>query len=103
MRQMVVVRYKVKPEQAARNEELLRRVFEDLHETTPAGLHYATFVLEDGVTFGAFASSVIADGRSPLLDVAAFRAFQEDIDDRCDEPPVVAEVGEVGSYGIWGA
>src|SRR5688500_15538724 len=47
----VMVRYKVKPDQAARNEELVRRVYDELHQTTPSGLRYATFVLEDGVTF----------------------------------------------------
>ncbi|MGI8857365.1 MAG: hypothetical protein ACR2JW_16600 [Thermomicrobiales bacterium] len=103
MRQ-VMVRYKVKPEQAAHNEELVRRVYEELRETTPAGLHYATFVLEDGVSFVHIASSVeTADGRSPLLNVAAFRAFQEGIVDRCDEPPTPVGVREIGSYGFWRA
>ena len=46
-----LVRYRVKPEEAARNEELVRRVYEELHCTTPAGLRYATFALEDGVSF----------------------------------------------------
>ncbi len=103
MRQ-VMVRYKVKPEQAARNEELVRQVYEEIHKTAPAGLHYATFVQEDGVSFVHVASSVeTADGRSPLLDVAAFRAFQEGIADRCDEPPAPVGVREIGSYGFWGA
>src|SRR6266513_367729 len=79
MRQMMV-RYKVKPEQAARNEELVRQVYEELHQTAPAGLRYATFVLEDGVSFAHVASIETADGRNPLTDVAAFRAFQEGID-----------------------
>lgn len=99
MRQ-VLVRYKVKPEQAARNEELVKRVYEELHQTTPAGLHYATFVLEDGVSFIHLASS--EEGRSPLQDVAAFRAFQEGIGERCDEPPAPASMREVGSYRFWG-
>ncbi|MGI8688517.1 MAG: hypothetical protein ACR2M3_08050 [Thermomicrobiales bacterium] len=101
MRQ-VMVRYKVKPEQAARNEELVRRVYEELHENTPAGLRYATFVLEDGVSFVHVATSESADGRSPLMDVAAFRAFQEGIGDRCDEPPTTTVLREVGSYGVRG-
>lgn len=99
MRQMMV-RYKVKPGEAARNEELVRRVYEELRQTAPAGLHYATFVLEDGVSFVHIASSDTADGRSPLQDVAAFRVFQENIGDRCDEPPVPVVLREVGSYGL---
>ncbi len=102
MRQ-VMVRYKVKPEQAARNEELVRRVYEELHQTAPAGLRYATFVLEDGVSFVHIASSVeTADGRSPLQDVVAFRDFQENIGERCDEPPRPVVLREVGSYGVRG-
>jgi hypothetical protein len=101
MRQ-VMVRYKVKPDQAARNEELVRAVFEELRQTAPAGVHYATFVLEDGVSFVHVASSESADGRNPLLDVAAFRAFQEGIGERCAEPPAPATLREVGSYGFWG-
>jgi hypothetical protein len=97
-----MVRYKVKPEQAARNEELVRQVYEELHRTAPAGLHYATFVLEDGVSFVHIASSAeTADGGSPLQQVAAFQAFQEGIADRCDEPPAPARLREVGSYGFW--
>lgn len=98
----VMVRYKVKPEQAARNEELVRRVYEELRETAPAGLRYATFVLEDGVSFVHLAATETADGRSPLLDVAAFRAFQEGIADRCDEPPAPVDLRQVGAYRLWG-
>jgi hypothetical protein len=39
----VMVRYRVKPDQAARNEELVRAVYDELHRTQPAGLRYATF------------------------------------------------------------
>lgn len=100
MRQ-VMVRYKVKPEQAARNEELVRRVYEALEQAAPTGLRYTTFALEDGVSFIHVASSDV-DGRSPLLDIAAFRAFQENIGDRCDEPPTTVVLREVGSYRLWG-
>lgn len=97
----VMVRYKVKPEHAARNEALVRRVYEELHETAPADFHYATFVLEDGVSFVHVASTETEGGRSPLMDIAAFRAFQENIGDRCDEPPALVGVREVGSYCFW--
>jgi len=97
----VMVRYKVKPDQVARNEELVRGVYEELHQTNPAGLHYATFVQDDGVSFVHVATTEAEDGRNPLLDVAAFRAFQEDIADRCDEPPAPVNLREVGSYGFW--
>ena len=44
----VIVHYTVKPGQAARNEELIRAVYEELSMTKPAGLRYATVRLDDG-------------------------------------------------------
>ena len=98
----VMVRYKVKPEHAARNEELVRRVYEELEQTAPDGIRYATFALEDGVSFVHVASFEHDNGQNPLMEVAAFRAFQENIADRCDEPPHVTNMREVGSYGVFG-
>ena len=96
-----MVRYKVKSGEAAANEALVRNVYEELRQTAPAGFHYATFVLDDGVSFVHVASSESADGSNPLLEMAAFRAFQEGIAERCDEPPTPAHLREVGSYGFW--
>jgi hypothetical protein len=96
-----MVRYTVKPEQAARNEELVRLVYDELHRTAPTGLHYATFVQEDGVSFVHIASIETEDGRNPLTEAAAFQAFVQDIGDRCDEPPASAGLREVGSYNFW--
>jgi hypothetical protein len=91
----VMVRYRVKPEQAEHNEELVRAVYAELHETAPPGLRYATYRLEDGVTFVHVATH---DGENPLPGVAAFQRFQAGIRERCDEPPVVTELHEVGSF-----
>ncbi len=93
-----MVRYTVKPEQAAHNEELARRVYEELRRIAPDGLRYATFVLEDGVSFVHIASVETADGANPLREIAAFRAFQENIGARCDAPPAPVGLREVGSY-----
>ena len=99
----VMVRYKVKPDQAARNQELVRAVYEELHRTNPAGLRYATFQLDDGVTFVHVASTETEDGTNPLSAVEAFKRFQEDIDDRCEERPVVTRLDQVGSYRMPGS
>jgi hypothetical protein len=93
-----MVRYKVKPDRVAENEELVRAVYEELSRTEPAGLSYATFRLDDGVSFVHLASS---DGPSPLTSVPAFKRFQENIADRCDEPPVVTELSEIGSFRVF--
>jgi hypothetical protein len=97
----VIVRYRVKPERAAENEELVRAVYAELDETKPAGLHYATFRLDDGVSF-LHLSAHDNDGPSPLTKVQAFKRFQENIADRCDEAPVVSALTEIGSYAVFG-
>ena len=97
----VMVRYRVKPDHVERNEALVRAVYDELHRTAPGGLRYATFRLEDGVSFVHLAS-VEADGPNPLPPVEAFARFQEGIAERCDEPPVAVELGVVGSYRFFG-
>ena len=98
----VMVRYRVKPEQAEENEELVRAVYDELERTRPAGLRYATFQLDDGVSFVHLASTETGDGHNPLSEVRAFKRFQEGIRDRCDEPPVATELREIGSYRLFG-
>jgi hypothetical protein len=95
MRQ-VMVRYKVKPDRAEENEQLVRAVYDELAATGPAGLRYATFRLDDGVSFVHIAT--VEGERNPLAEVEAFTRFQADVRDRCEEPPVVTELHEVGSY-----
>jgi hypothetical protein len=92
----VVVRYRVKPAQADRNEQLIRAVYEELHRADPADFRYRTLRLADGVTFVHIAEG---DGGSVLPKLTAFQEFQRDIAERCDESPVVLEAAEVGSFG----
>jgi hypothetical protein len=96
----VMVRYRVHPDRAAENEELVRAVYEELADSKPDGLHYATLKLADGVTFVHLARH---DQPNPLSTVAAFQRFQAGIHDRCEEPPVVTELTEVGSYRLFGS
>ena len=94
----VMVRYTVKPDRVAENEELCRAVYEELDRERPDGLRYATFVLEDGRSFVHLAS---IEGGAELRDVAAFRRFRETLDERCEAPPVRAELSEVGSFRLF--
>jgi hypothetical protein len=96
-----MVRYKVKPDRVAENEELVRAVYDELQRTEPTGLRYATFQLGDGVSFVHLASTETEDGRSPLSKVEAFRRFQENVDDRCEETPVVTALREIGSFRLF--
>ena len=99
MRQ-VMVRYRVKPERVAENEQLVRAVYDELKAVDPDRFQYATFRLDDGVTFVHLALTDTEDGRAPLSDLEAFRRFQEDIEGRCQEGPVVTELSEIGSFRL---
>jgi hypothetical protein len=94
----VIVRYRVKPDQAERNAELVRAVYEELHRADPPGFRYATFRLEDGVSFLHIAEQ---EGQAnPLSKLDAFQEFQRDIEARCEEPPVVMKAEVVGSFRL---
>jgi hypothetical protein len=91
----IMVGYKVKPEAVAENEALVRAVYEELRQTQPASMRYATFRLDDGVSFVHINFS---DGGNVLNELASFKAFQERIAERLDEGPTVSELTEIGSY-----
>jgi hypothetical protein len=92
----VMVRYRIKAGEVAENERLVRDVYAELADKQPEGFRYATFKLDDGVSFVHLAVQEAAE--NPLSGVEAFGRFQENIGDRCDEPPVVVELEEVGSF-----
>ena len=94
--QQSLIRYRTKPDQAAANEELVRAVYAELHRTRPDGFRYATFKLDDQVTFVHIVQS--EHDPSPILAVKAFGEFQAGVRDRCDQPPVQQAFSEVGSY-----
>ena len=81
--EQVIVRYRVKPDRVTENEELIRAVYAELDEKRPTTFHYANDA---------------ADRQSPLPELAAFKRFQENIDERCDECPVVSSAVKIGSY-----
>ena len=94
-----MVRYKVRPEQADENVALVEAVYAELARERPDGLRYATFRLPDGVSFLHVVIETDQPGRI-LGGLASFRAFQQDIEGRCEEPPVATEIALVGSYGL---
>ena len=98
----VLVRYKVKADRAAENESYIKKVFEELRADSPDGLRYASFKLDDGVSFVHIASIETDGGTNPLGEAAAFKAFQENIRDRCQEPPAAVALHEIGSYRLFG-
>ena len=95
---MVVVRYQTRPDAADENQQLVERVFGELNTSKPGGLRYATFRLEDGVTFMHVASVETGDGANPLSLNSAFAEFQSGIRERCVEAPMAQDATLVGSY-----
>jgi hypothetical protein len=93
-----VIRYTTKPECAEENERLVAAVFAELAMKKPDGLHYATFRLDDGVSFLHVA--VVDGDENPLTTSAAFAEFQADIKDRLAEGPIQADATAVGSYRL---
>src|SRR5262245_52957369 len=91
-----IIRYKVTPGEFARNAELLRGFFEELISTGPAGLRYAAFQVGDD---GSFVHLVETDhGAAPFAHLPAYRRFRQTVEERCDEPPVMTELHEIGSF-----
>jgi hypothetical protein len=99
----VMVRYKVKPDRAEENAQLVRAVYEELHRSQPTGMRYATFQLPDGVSFIHLHSNENDDGSNALTELRAFEAFQQGIPDRCEQGPVVTELREIGSFRFFDA
>ena len=97
-----IVRYKVKAGRSGENQQLIEKVFEELRRNSPSGLRYASFKLSDGVSFVHVVSIETADGTNPLTQTPAFKTFNAEIADRCEEQPVLTEMTEVGSYRFSG-
>ncbi len=95
-----VVRYQVKEGRGDENQALVEAVFAELAQTKPDGLRYGTVRLEDGVTF--IHTARIDGEENPLAASPAFKAFTDNIAERCDVPPAAAGATVVGNYGLYG-
>lgn len=93
-----MVRYRVKPDQVGRNEELVRALFAELRAVGPAGLRYTVFKLSDGVTFIHLIGRD-RDGHGPLPQLEALREFHAGLRDRCEEAPSRTELAAIDSFG----
>ena len=94
----VMIRCKVRADGVEAGLELLREVYEEMRSVRPKGLRYATFQLEDKVTFVSFAE--MDEGPEVLQQLKAFQRLRAHPDQRFDEPPVLTMLHEVGSYGF---
>jgi hypothetical protein len=95
-----LIRYKTKPEMAGSNAELIAGVFEQLKAEKPDGVRYLALRLDDD-TFVHFVETE-AESANALLGLAAFKAFQSGIRERCIEPPLARDATIVGNYRMLG-
>jgi hypothetical protein len=100
MSHATVVRYTTRPGSADENEKLIKAVFAELAEQTPAGLRYIAIRLDDGVSFMHVA--VLEDQNNPLPALPAFGEFVSAISERCTDGPAPVNGTVVGAYGING-
>jgi len=96
-----VVSYRLKPECVSENERLAAAVYDALREARPTGLRYATFRLDDGVSFLHVVAHAEEGGRNALTSLPAFQAFSSGVKDRCVDPPKRVALTEIGSYAFF--
>ncbi|MFN2560362.1 MAG: hypothetical protein ABR571_03555 [Jatrophihabitans sp.] len=84
MREAFVARYRTTAEGAEENQRLVEAVYAELAQSRPEGLQYATFRLDDGVTF----VHVAVGGEGVLPELPAFQEFQRELGARLDGRPL---------------
>ncbi|MEO8622383.1 MAG: hypothetical protein ABI625_15030 [bacterium] len=94
----MIVRYRVKADRAEENARLVQAVFASLESERPEGFRYASFRLDDGVSFVHIVSQDGEGKGGPLQNLPAFKAFVAEIHDRCDVQPETTVLHEVASY-----
>ena len=97
----MIVTYRVRPEAAETNRQQVEQVFADLNQERPDDFAYTSFVADDGRSFFHLVVNSRSDGTNPLATSSAFHGFQASVAARCEEPPVLRQIEEVGSYGFW--
>jgi hypothetical protein len=99
MMKRTLIRYKTKPELADQNAALIAGVFEELKSAKLQGVRYLSLRLDDDTFVHLVETESDASG---IPDLAAFKAFQSGIRERCVEPPLARSVTIVGNYRMLG-
>jgi hypothetical protein len=92
----VMFRYRITADQLDRHLDLLRAAYDELHSSPPEDLQWITYQLDDGLRF-----LDIVSGSGDPADLAArpaFHRYRSTLDDRCDEPPAMNRLTEVGHF-----
>ena len=91
-----MITYTVQSEELPEHLALVAEVYADLERLAPAGLRYATYRREDGVSFVELLTGDAGPGA--LAGSAAFTRFRSGLDARCEQPPVLTELRPLGAY-----
>ena len=95
---VTIVQYRTRPERADENQQLVEAVFRELHATAPRGLRYASYRLDDGVSFVHVAEVDGDPGANPLTATPAFGEFLRELGDRVEDGPHPSGATLVGEY-----
>ncbi len=97
---VLMVRAKIKEENVADAQAAVDKVIQALEQAQPAGVHYASSTLSDGVTFVALVE-LESDGSHPLRAFPAYAEMVENLKQWYAEPPAVEKMTVTGSYGLF--
>ena len=93
---ITTVRYRIAPDRVHENIRLVREVFSQLRETSPAGLRYACLTPGDG----SFMHIACGD-EGVLTSLQSFQEFRADFHDRAIEPATFTGFEVVGNFSIF--
>lgn len=97
---VLMVRAKIKEENAADARAAVDKVIQVLKQEQPAGVQYASCLLGDGVTFVALVK-LEDDGSHPLRELPAYVEMVQNLQQWYAEPPAVDRMTVTGSYGLF--
>jgi hypothetical protein len=97
---VLMVRAKIKEENAAAAKAAVGNVIEELERERPADVRYTASLLGDGVTFIALVE-LNPDGSHPLARFPAYAEFVESLKQWYAEPPAVERMTVIGSYQLF--
>jgi hypothetical protein len=92
-----LIRYRTRPDQAERNEQLVRAVFDELRSRGAESVRYLVLRGTDGTFFHLVAFEPGMD-TSAITTLPAFQEFQRGHRERCLEVPQSIEVTVVGNH-----
>jgi len=98
MNTIKIVRYTLKTDRAAENEQRIKAVFLQMLDKKLPGIEYAVYKLADGVSFVHILSYERESAHQALINLPAFQEFQAQAKDRFEESPLVSGAEEIGFY-----